>query len=987
MIVLVAVSMGILASPVQEVSAFAGGTGSLASPYQISTCAELLKIDDTTANMSKAYEFSNNIDCSGTSVVPMANGSTYFSGVLDGNNFSLTGLSITCTTGWGCALFLAVSGTPVIKDLTVVSPSINSTGHTSNMMTAALVAHSGSTWNPTFSNITISGGLIDAGVQKASGTAAAGSIAGSIYRGTVIDSTSSATVRGSRYVGGLVGLLGDQNETCSAGSPSLSGSSYSGNVSGSSYVGGLVGEFGPNNGKNICEIRNSFNSGTVTGTVGGTATACSIIGGIVGQLWEATVEDSYNTGVIDGSTNTCDDVAGVVGWARGNALSNSALNSPTLQRLYSTGSVSGRSRISGIVGTCDRGEVLISHSTGAITSTGSYAGGLAGWSSCLVSDSYSRSNVSGSSNAGGLIGGISFYGVSRSYSTSTSRGLVAFISSSPSASCVGSFWDTTLGSATSLCGASGKTTTEMKTVGTFTASSWNFTSGSAVWTIDPTINDGYPFHSSTGVDDVSPTLTSGALSVNGTTVVLTFNEALHATTASASAFTVTASTVIITPTAAVVSGSTVTLTLPSAIGPSVNVAVAYVAPASNTATSNAAVQDLSGNDAVSFTGRSVTNNSTADLVAPTASWTEPATPSSSRTLSYTLTFSEVVSGITAGDFSLTGTATGCVATPASSTANVAVSVSVTCTSDGTIIVRLGANSVSDAASNTGPTSAVTASTVTIDTPVNTTSTSSTTTVAPSVSTPTTVAPAGLPLTTAPVVSPTTVATGQGQIAVVSSTTSTTSPPRTGAASVSTSSTPVASSSTVPATSSTVPQLSSIDLPRTEVGGSGLLIGGKEVEAVIVRENNRLVITAGPLVVRIWAVAADGSRLSLDDEGRLRVNEGDSVTVNASGFTSDSKAEVRLYSTPILLGRTNIDGEGELVGSYEIPKGVENGNHNVVLVGERNGEDVVMSLSIVLGNESNSRALTVVVVFVLLLAVTGALLIPAIVRRRREEVEA
>ncbi|MEY3655842.1 MAG: hypothetical protein RL114_200 [Actinomycetota bacterium] len=185
----------------------------------------------------------------------------------------------------------------------------------------------------------------------------------------------------------------------------------------------------------------------------------------------------------------------------------------------------------------------------------------------------------------------------------------------------------------------------------------------------------------------------------------------------------------------------------------------------------------------------------------------------------------------------------------------------------------------------------------------------------------------------------------------------------------------------------MPQLSSIDLPRTKEGGSGLLLGGKVVEAVIVRENNRLVITAGPLVVRIWAVAADGSRLSLDDEGRLRVNEGDSVTVNASGFTSDSKAEVRLYSTPILLGKTNIDGKGELVGSYEIPEGVENGKHNVVLVGERNGEDVVMSLSVVLGNEPGGRALTVAVVFVLLLAVTGALLIPAIVRRRREEVEA
>lgn len=159
-----------------------------------------------------------------------------------------------------------------------------------------------------------------------------------------------------------------------------------------------------------------------------------------------------------------------------------------------------------------------------------------------------------------------------------------------------------------------------------------------------------------------------------------------------------------------------------------------------------------------------------------------------------------------------------------------------------------------------------------------------------------------------------------------------------------------------------------------------------MEAVIVRENNRLVITAGPLVVRIWAVAADGSRLSLDTDGRLRVNEGDSVTVNASGFTSDSMAEVRLYSTPILLGRTNIDGEGELVGSYEIPQGVESGNHNVVLVGERNGEDVVMSLSVVLGNESSSRVLTTALVSVLLLAVMGALLIPAIIRRRRADDE-
>jgi len=42
-------------TPGQKVSAFAGGTGASASPYQISTCLELLKIDDSVANMSAHY--------------------------------------------------------------------------------------------------------------------------------------------------------------------------------------------------------------------------------------------------------------------------------------------------------------------------------------------------------------------------------------------------------------------------------------------------------------------------------------------------------------------------------------------------------------------------------------------------------------------------------------------------------------------------------------------------------------------------------------------------------------------------------------------------------------------------------------------------------------------------------------------------------------------------------------------------------------------
>jgi hypothetical protein len=855
--------------PVEQVSAFAGGTGASGSPYQISTCAELLKIDDTTANLSKAYEFSNNVDCSGTTVVPMVNGSTFFSGVLNGNNFSLAGLNIACTTGFYCALFLAVSGTPEIKNLTVVSPSINSTGNTSNMMTAALVAYSGTTSNPAFSNITISGGLIDAGVQKTSGTGAAGSIAGSIYRGTVTDSTSSATVRGGRYVGGLVGLLGDQNTTCTAGSPLLSGSSYSGNVSGSSYVGGLVGEFGPNRGKDICEIRNSFNSGTVTGTIGGTATTCSIIGGIVGQLWEATVEDSYNTGEINGATNTCDDVGGIVGWARGNSLSNAAFESPTLQRLYSTGSVSGKSRIGGIVGTCDRGELLVSHSTGAITSTGNYAGGLAGWSSCLTSDSYSRSNVSGSSYAGGLIGGISYYGVSRSYSTSASRGLVAYISHSPSASCTGAFWDKTLGSATSLCGASGKTTTEMKTKSTFESASWDFTPETGVWLISSSLNDGYPYLANLGGQALAaPTVVLSSVSPTSTTRNIQFR--LTATSGEIDCSTLSA-----------VEGTDFDL---------VNIVSLTVNQQSATVCSISAVSTISADGATGISS-----------LAEAASFS----------VAYTGSYAQV--NIHSGN-------------PASIAVTIPAAVPVV---------------------------------------VTTTTTEPATTQAPT-NTQAPLAPQSQ-IAAAPVTTTTVAQRAQGGVTATQVTTTT-----------------VASTST----SSTTTTLPVAEVPPVADGGGALLIDGKRVEAAITRDNNQLIVTAGAIRARISAVKREGGRVPLDSDGRLRMNTGDSIEIEVFGFASKSEVEVRMYSNPVLLGRTGVGADGTLLASYEVPETVDNGRHTVVLLGQSSrGEDLTFALAVAIGDESSGPSLFVLLVLIPLgLAVLVGLVLPAVLRRRRKDEE-
>jgi large repetitive protein len=106
-----------------------------------------------------------------------------------------------------------------------------------------------------------------------------------------------------------------------------------------------------------------------------------------------------------------------------------------------------------------------------------------------------------------------------------------------------------------------------------------------------------------------------------------------------------------------------------------------------------------------------------DRTAPTTTVTSPATPTSSRTLNYVVGFSEAVSGLTAGDFGISGTAVGCVVGAPTTLSTTSYAVAVTCTSDGTVTLMVKANAAADVAGNTGPTGDVAdvAGLVTIDT--------------------------------------------------------------------------------------------------------------------------------------------------------------------------------------------------------------------------------------------------------------------------------
>jgi hypothetical protein len=172
------------------------------------------------------------------------------------------------------------------------------------------------------------------------------------------------------------------------------------------------------------EIRDLFINRPDEDFVGG------LLGGNVG-----TVSNSYSSGNVNGG----EFVGGLVGF---NGETSTVSNS------YSTSNVNGSYGVGGLVGG-NVNAVSNSYSTGSVTGDNG-TGGLLGLNgeAGTVSNSYSTGNVTGSEYVGGLVGGN-----------------VGTMSAS--------FWDTeTSGQATSA-GGTGKTSMEMKDIGTFSGVVWD----------------------------------------------------------------------------------------------------------------------------------------------------------------------------------------------------------------------------------------------------------------------------------------------------------------------------------------------------------------------------------------------------------------------------------------------------------------------------------------------------------------------------------
>lgn len=226
-------------------SSFAGGDGSSASPYQISSGAELAYLakllnDSSTCDTYKAlyYVLTADIDLSGKQWVPIGESSSYsFNGDFDGDGYHISGLTV---------------GTSDAAD-----SSLYDIGLFGNVDSGAVIKNVG----------------VSISVNSASGSSIGG-IAGVNY-GLVMNCWMTGSVKsaGSGYIGGLLGENDGTVQNCY-----VRGSLEGGD---GAAVGGLVGF------NNSGTVQNCYTSADVTGGVS------SYIGGFIGGDGSGTVQNAY----------------------------------------------------------------------------------------------------------------------------------------------------------------------------------------------------------------------------------------------------------------------------------------------------------------------------------------------------------------------------------------------------------------------------------------------------------------------------------------------------------------------------------------------------------------------------------------------------------------------------------------------------------------------------------------------------------------------
>ena len=129
------------------------------------------------------------------------------------------------------------------------------------------------------------------------------------------------------------------------------------------------------------------------GVVNASVTGNIYVGGVVGNVYQSTLENCYSTGKVSGSE--------IIGGLAGGFASG------TVKNCYSTGEVSGSNTLGGIVGLLANFDAKVTncYSAASVTGTGKEVGGVVGYlNMSSVENCYATGIVRGATQAGGVVG-------------------------------------------------------------------------------------------------------------------------------------------------------------------------------------------------------------------------------------------------------------------------------------------------------------------------------------------------------------------------------------------------------------------------------------------------------------------------------------------------------------------------------------------------------------------------------------------------------
>jgi len=344
-----------------------GGDGSsAANPYQITDVYGLQGMNSEEVSspgcICEHYQLSNAIDATGTSTwnngegfVPVGRNAIRFLGSFDGQNFTITGLTINRPTTDYVGLFGVTGLGSAISNIGLVGGSNRGRDYVGGLV--------GRNEQNTINNSYTTGNI--------TGRSFVGGLTGGNVNANINNSYATGNVTGSvNYAGGLTGT--------NASTSNISSSYATGNVTGVDNVGGLVG---------------ASNSTITSAYATGSVTASSSVGGLIG-FNESNVSDSYATGNVTNNGSGL-NTGGLVGW-----------NNGVLNRTYATGNVSGFTKTGGLIG-YQVGTTNNSYATGNVAVPAAYfsTGGLIGQNNGgAVNNTYATGNVTGGTDVGGLVG-------------------------------------------------------------------------------------------------------------------------------------------------------------------------------------------------------------------------------------------------------------------------------------------------------------------------------------------------------------------------------------------------------------------------------------------------------------------------------------------------------------------------------------------------------------------------------------------------------